>query len=348
MQYDARLRNRNLVAKEDVMAFSLDGIRLDGCKFGPRSERDFHTVFTNVDVPPRIDLRDYCSPVEDQGKLGSCTANAVVGALEYYLKRAYGRTVEMSRMFVYYNSRRLVGRAHLDDGVQIREAMASVLAYGACTEALWPYDPTAYAKEPPPVAYAEAMKYEGIQYARLEKGVPILQALAQGFPVVFGGSFPRCCYDELEDGWVMPQPTLEQYLEKLKEGGGHAMLIVGYDKLDQMYIVRNSWGEKWAQDGYCMMPFGVAEMCSEPDEFWIVSKLEGTPAFKLIRPARELSISPTPSRVPEMRTGSMAAAAAKLRDEIRSGLKRDISRSSARIEDLLSREPGKPSRQGDD
>ena len=34
-------------------------------------------------LPPRMDLRPYCSKVEDQGTLGSCTANALAGALEF-------------------------------------------------------------------------------------------------------------------------------------------------------------------------------------------------------------------------------------------------------------------------
>jgi hypothetical protein len=321
------------------MAFSMDRVRLDGCKFGPPSARDFRTVFKDLDIPNKVDLRPYCTPVESQGDIGSCTANAVVGALEYHLKCRDGRSVDLSRMFVYYNTRRMTGHVHADSGAQIREAMASILAFGACSEEVWPYDPSLFAEEPPPQSYSDALKYEGIQYARLGKGDSILRALAKGFPVVFGGAFPRCCYEELKDGWIMPQPTEEQFQQKLRQGGGHAMLIVGYDRNEQMYIVRNSWGEEWGERGYCKMPFGVADMCSGGDEFWIVSELEQleTPAtFTLIQPGREKRTEESRGRVPEMRTGGMAGIAATLRDEIRSGLEADIASSSRKVDSLMA------------
>ena len=34
-------------------------------------------------LPKRADLRPTCSQVEDQGNLGSCTGNALAGALEF-------------------------------------------------------------------------------------------------------------------------------------------------------------------------------------------------------------------------------------------------------------------------
>ena len=34
-------------------------------------------------LPSSIDLRAQCPPVEDQGQLGSCTANALAGGLEF-------------------------------------------------------------------------------------------------------------------------------------------------------------------------------------------------------------------------------------------------------------------------
>ena len=34
-------------------------------------------------LPPRVDLRAQCPPVYDQGQLGSCTSNAIGGAIEF-------------------------------------------------------------------------------------------------------------------------------------------------------------------------------------------------------------------------------------------------------------------------
>jgi C1A family cysteine protease len=124
-----------------MMVFAVTKVRLDGCLFGPPSERDYRTVFQDRTVPDRVDLRQYCTRVEDQGQIGSCTANAAVGALEYHHKRRDGRSPDLSRMFVYFNTRRMRGQVVFDTGAQIREAMASLMAFGACREEIWPYDP---------------------------------------------------------------------------------------------------------------------------------------------------------------------------------------------------------------
>jgi hypothetical protein len=44
--------------------------------------------------------------------------------------------------------------------------------------------------------------------------------------------------------------------------GRHAMLIVGYT--GNYYIVKNSWGEEWGDNGYCYIPKNVLAE-SEPD-----------------------------------------------------------------------------------
>lgn len=54
-------------------------------------------------LPPVVDLRKWCSAVEDQGNLSSCTANGVVGIYEYTGNRLYGGGYkDLSRLFVYW------------------------------------------------------------------------------------------------------------------------------------------------------------------------------------------------------------------------------------------------------
>src|SRR5947207_14964350 len=60
-----------------------------------------------AELPAKIDLRKKCSPVENQGELGSCTANALVGALEFLEIKDGSTFVDLSRLFVYYK----IGRA---------------------------------------------------------------------------------------------------------------------------------------------------------------------------------------------------------------------------------------------
>ena len=61
-----------------------------------------------VSIPMSIDLRPWCSPIENQGSIGSCTANAGVGILEYYERRAYGKHMDASRLFLYKATRNLL------------------------------------------------------------------------------------------------------------------------------------------------------------------------------------------------------------------------------------------------
>src|SRR5689334_5686288 len=111
------------------MAFSIKDVRLQGCVFGAPSPKDFQTVFSDRRLPDKVDLRPNCTPVENQGRLSSCTANASVGALECLFKMRDGDSPDLSRLFVYYNSRRLNGTVTSDGGAQISEAMAAILAY---------------------------------------------------------------------------------------------------------------------------------------------------------------------------------------------------------------------------
>ena len=47
--------------------------------------RDYAYSVTNKTQPNIVDLRQYCSPIENQGQLGSCTGNAIAGAIELLL-----------------------------------------------------------------------------------------------------------------------------------------------------------------------------------------------------------------------------------------------------------------------
>ena len=79
-----------------------------------------------VSLPASIDLRQYCSPIENQGSLGSCTANAAVGLVEYFERRAHGRFIDASRLFLYKATRDLLhwtgdtGDVHaIDDTISV-------------------------------------------------------------------------------------------------------------------------------------------------------------------------------------------------------------------------------------
>jgi hypothetical protein len=314
------------------MAISTKNLNLKGCLFGPPSPKDYRTVFGDTPVPDKVDLREHCTKVEDQGQIGSCTANATVGALEYLYKKRDGQSLDLSRLFVYFNSRRIRGTIYEDAGALICDAMAAVLSFGVCREEIWPYNVQTFAIEPRPEAYQEALMHEAIQYSRVDGIKGSIAALAAGFPVVFGTRIPMQCYKEAAETGVIPIPSPEEF--RPDQVGGHCMLVVGYDKPGKMFIVRNSWGEGWGDRGYCRIPFEVIEKCSPPDTFWIIGELAKPGSYSVIRPGKPAAQTMAAPIVPK--TGSLSEKAAKMREEIRTSLDAEISASNRRIEKILS------------
>src|SRR3990170_1980639 len=72
--------------------------------------------------PASVDLREWCSPVEDQGGLGSCTAHAGAGVIEYYERKAFGTHIDASRLFLYKATRNLM-KVKGDTGAYLRTTM---------------------------------------------------------------------------------------------------------------------------------------------------------------------------------------------------------------------------------
>ena len=93
----------------------------------------------------------------DQGALGSCTANAAAGIVDYCQYAAHKQFLNPSRLFTYFYTRKLEGTpARKDDGATIRGTIKSLARYGTPPEKLWPYiiakfatTPNAAAKRPP-------------------------------------------------------------------------------------------------------------------------------------------------------------------------------------------------------
>ena len=230
-------------------------------------------------LPAVVDLRPQCPPVYDQGELGSCTANAIAGAIQYdEIRAGIAPTWTPSRLFIYYNERVLEGSIATDSGAQIRDGIKSIAAQGVCPEAEWPYDITRFAERPPDPAYADAVRDRVGSYMRVTQSLAQLKScIASGFPFVFGFTV----FSSFEGGDVaatgvipLPQPAESPI-------GGHAVVCVGYDDGRQAFIVRNSWGAAWGVAGYGFMPYAYlldAGLCAD---FWTIRATPGGPPLRL-------------------------------------------------------------------
>src|SRR5205085_6547955 len=86
-------------------------------------------------LPPKVDLRKKCPPVYDQGQLGSCTANAVAGAVEFdQMRERLPQIFIPSRLFIYYNERVIEGTVKTDACAMLRDGIKTVAKQGSCPE----------------------------------------------------------------------------------------------------------------------------------------------------------------------------------------------------------------------
>ena len=237
----------------------------------PRSK----AKYADAQLPARVDLRPFMTPVEAQGDLNSCTANATAGAYEYLILRHKKINYDVSRLFIYYNAR-LVDDEIEDEGSTIESALDGLKEHGACAETTYPYDEDYVNDEPPQEAYDEAGDFLVEQVELVEVSLNAWKsALAQGYPVIFGIALFDSFDNQRRKGLV-PMPTAT---EKTREShSGHAMLCVGYSDTDRVFIVRNSWGEEWGDNGYCYMPYDymMNEEYNDGD-CWIIKQLEHFP-----------------------------------------------------------------------
>jgi len=224
-------------------------------------------------LPTYVDLRNDFPVAYDQGDLGSCTANATAGAVQYIRrKQTEAKDFLPSRLFIYYNTRKIEGTVNEDSGAFLRDAMKVVSKLGVCTsEDHWPYDISKFAQEPPEEAYRFAQDYQVLSYRRIIQNVNQLRGcLASGFPFVFGFSV----YTSFEEQGVATTGIVPMPGEKDSQLGGHAVLAVGYDDPRRQFIVRNSWGPNWGDNGYCYMPYAYLLDSSLASDFWTIRMLE--------------------------------------------------------------------------
>ena len=231
-------------------------------------QRDFlySAIKPKIRIPAKIDLRRYCSLVEEQGSLGSCTACALTGNLEFLDNLPDTTYTDVSRLFIYYNERLLRGNEDYDSGASLRDGIKTLKKTGYCREKAWPYDIACFTQKPPKRCYNEAVKHRITSYHRIHNLAEMLACLAEGYPFVFGFAV----YASFQSKKVERTGIVNMPKKSERVIGGHAVMAVGYNQKERRFLIRNSWGLKWGKDGYFTMPFAYLE--TQAADFWTIRK----------------------------------------------------------------------------
>lgn len=239
-----------------VSAFQKRSYRIGGYRPGQKPEdTKYHQNdrFQADQLPRRVDLRKHMTDVEEQVG-NSCVANAFVGAYEYLAKRNLGESGNVSRLFVYYNARAREGCESEDNGSQMYCAIDSLIEYGACCEDIWANDESLIFEEPDADAYEHAANFKIVEAECIETDVNLWRhTLAEGYPIAFALNTFESFDDATRNRGRVPLPKPSDNVRETH--GWHAMLCVGYSDKDRMFIVRNSWGAAWGDQGYCYIPY---------------------------------------------------------------------------------------------
>ena len=284
-----------------------------GCKRDSFDHRDHQKVYEYVpscQSHPKVDLRQYVGGIYDQGKLGSCTANALCAAYKFdmkkelaastctpsvsfplppvpsgaprfpnsglptytgptYLQQQYVASFNRSRLFLYYNSRKMENNIYVDSGCSIRDAVKAFARDGVCAEQSWPYKIDMFMEQPNPFCYQEAKgnvisKYERLVHQDIHQ---FRACLKEECPFVFGFVVYESFYSSANMHYgKMPMPTTNDEIK-----GRHAVMAVGYDDTAKHFIILNSWGIKFGDKGYFYMPYDFIVDPHKAFDFWKIT-----------------------------------------------------------------------------
>lgn len=130
------------------------------------------------------------------------------------MKKATGRTIDVSRLFIYYNARlkgsELTEGKIEDEGCVMTDAIESLEEFGVCLESIWPYKDSLVNKRPNDQAYKQAKEHKIQKALQIDINLEQMKScLAQGFPFVFG-LLLFSTFDKAEQSGVVPMPEKSQ------------------------------------------------------------------------------------------------------------------------------------------
>ncbi len=222
-----------------------------------------------------IDLSENFLGIRSQGKLGSCSAFAASGMVEYY-NNIDRRAETLSPLFLYYFGR-FDHKKDKDEGAGTQNIFACITTKpgdsyeGICKEALWEYEDTdKFKKNPTEEANGEDIKNDA-RGRGAEKSLKLsmtdtsewISWLKKGDPIYMAMETYENFNCSTKSPYTENKGAQEEY---------HAMTLVGYHSHYphkgsgvKAFKIRNSWGKSFGEDGYVWITEGLLlKLLSEP------------------------------------------------------------------------------------
>lgn len=221
-----------------------------GCRFDPYDNRDYKfKIATTIQLPNMVNNLEFITPIKDQGHCGSCVAFAVTKAVEMLYWQKTLKRNNLSERWAYEKAKTLdewPGENY--EGTSVRAGLKAAYKLGIPPERFWKYNPNRKGK-PKPKAAKAAENFKIKKYERIKGILPTKIAIFQrGFVVASA---------MVHEGWYKAKRHIP-YKPKYGFLGGHAFLIVGYNK--HGFIVVNSWGKKWGKKGHSILKYNDAHL----------------------------------------------------------------------------------------
>ncbi|MGB9661355.1 MAG: stalk domain-containing protein [Moorellaceae bacterium] len=240
-------------------------------RWDPRDYRYERLLYTAdlQPLPRKTNYRANLPPIYKQ-KFGTCTAASTCWGMKAFQEISQGDfpAEGLSVAFLYAIEKNLDGMPN-QPGSQPRYTFEALQKYGVCPAAIYPDDvltSDVNVPMPPVTAIKAAAQYRIQTYAQLASPTDndlqarvniIRQAIAREGPIEAAILVVDNFMDINGPDYIIPEP--KGYLL-----GGHMVCLCDYDDDKQAFLLRNTWGKEWGNEGYAWLPYHWLTLTFDP------------------------------------------------------------------------------------
>jgi len=235
-----------------------------------------HVVVVPVGPPDTVSHQSCQTPIRDQLDRGTCVAHGSIAGLEAFFSCGKKTALNLSEQHAYHIYMGREGSTcRADPGLQTWRAAGYLTAARACTEAQMPYTnmaglPTNDTTHVPAACTKGAIygyvttqlmfgtAFGGEAWINANNTNYLESILAAGHDIVYG---LYAAGTDWGDGTAETGVIDVQVVggNPAPAWGGHAMLLVGYNRPAQYFIFKNSWGTDQGHAGYLWISYAYLQ-----------------------------------------------------------------------------------------